>query len=112
MLAEETKLPILSFSSSHSFFFKYKDFVGSVPLLSFSNPAIVPSNLYLSGLVVSESRSLLFFTEKDKIKHEYTIDTKTSLNTTNVAEIINGKKNSLVKEYIIHLDKTRSDVML
>ena len=81
VLAEETKLPILSFSSSHSFFFKYKDFVGSVPLLGFSNSAIVPSDLYLSGLVVSESRSLLFFTEKDKIRHEYKIDRKACLNT-------------------------------
>jgi hypothetical protein len=31
---------------------------------------------------------------------------------TNVAEIVNEKKLSLVKEYIIHLDKTRSDVIL
>ena len=51
VLAEETTLPILSFSSSHNFFFKYKAFVGSVPLLDLSN---------------SESRSLLFFTEKEQ----------------------------------------------
>jgi hypothetical protein len=51
VLAEETTLPILSFSSSHNFFFKYKAFVGSVPLLDLSN---------------SKSRSLLFFTEKEQ----------------------------------------------
>jgi len=51
VLAEETTLAILSFSSSHNFFFKYTAFVGSVPRLGLSNSA---------------SRYVLFFTEKEQ----------------------------------------------